>query len=85
MGSMNLDKNTLYPKYVDYLFLAYQGRSDLHIKILDILKVIKPKKIILTHFDNSFPPISKDVNLSKLNDLKEYDILIPEYEKEYKL
>lgn len=85
MGSMNLDENTIYPKNVDYLFLAYQGRSDLHIKIKDVLSIIKPKKVILTHFDNSFPPISKDINLSKLIDLKDYDILIPEHEKEYKL
>ena len=83
LGSMNLDKNTIYPKGVDYLILAYQGRSDLDEKIKDILEILKPKKIILTHFDNSFPPISKDVNLENIKKLN--NVIIPEYEKIIKL
>ena len=63
MGSMNLDKYINYPKNIDYLIIAYQGRSDLDNKINVILKRLKPKKIIITHFDDSFPPISKCVNI----------------------
>ena len=82
MGSMALNKKTVYPKNIDYLVLAYQGRSDLDKKIDSIINTIKPKKIILAHFDNSFPPISSDVDISKL---KYKNIIIPEYEKEIEL
>lgn len=84
MGSMALDKKVMYPKNVDYLFLAYQGRSDLDKKIINIIKIIEPKTIILTHFDNSFPPISKNVNINNLRDIipSNIGLIIPEYEKE---
>ena len=80
MGSMNLDDNIIYPKNMDYLILAYQGRSDLDIKVNAILERLNPKKVILTHFDNSFPPISKNVNLTNVK--KNNKILLPAYEKE---
>ncbi len=83
-GSMALDKKITYPKNVDYLILAYQGRSNLDKKIVNIIKVIKPKNIILTHFDNSFPPISKNVNISNLRNVipSNIGLIIPKYEKE---
>ena len=84
MGSMALDKNTVYPKNIDYLILAYQGRSDLDKKVIDIIDIIKPKNIILSHFDNSFPPISTNVDINKLKKVinKNINLIIPEYEKE---
>ena len=87
MGSMALDKNTIYPKNVDYLILAYQGRSDLDKKIVPIIDKIKPKSIILSHFDNSFPPVSKDVDISGLKNVidKKIKLIIPKYEEEIQL
>lgn len=84
LGSMNLDKNTKYPKNVNYLVLAYQGRSDLDKKVNCIVERIKPKNIILSHFDNSFPPISKDVNITNLENVinKNINIIIPKYDEE---
>ena len=79
MGSMNWDKNITYPKNIDYLILAFQGRSDLNEKVKDILNILKPKHIILSHFDNSFPPISKDVDIRYIRNLK--GVIVPEYEK----
>ena len=83
LGSMNLDKNTKYPKDIDYLILAYQGRSDLDKKVNDIIERINPKNVIISHFDNSFPPISKDVNISNLKNIinKNINIIIPTYDK----
>lgn len=87
MGSMALDKNTTYPKDIDYLILAYQGRSDLDKKIIPIIDNIKPKSIILSHFDNSFPPVSKSVDISNLRNIidKNIKLIIPKYEEEIKL
>ena len=87
MGSMALHDDENYPTYVDYLVLAYQGRSDLDKKIVPILNKIKPKRVIIAHFDNSFPPVSKDVNISNLRKIinKDIKLIIPKYEEEIKL
>lgn len=56
-GSMGI-ADTDYPKDVDLFVLPYQGRSDLLASALPILDRIKPKKVFLNHFDDSFPPFS---------------------------
>ena len=83
MGSMALDEKTTYPKDIDYLILAYQGRSDLDKKINNIINRIKPKNIILSHFDDSFPPISKKVDINSLNYIidKNINLIVPEHDK----
>ena len=83
MGSMALDENTSYPQNIDYLILAYQGRSDLDKKINNVLNVIKPKNLIVAHFDDSFPPVSKKVDLNNLKKVisKNINLIIPEHDK----
>lgn len=84
MGSMSLCDDIKYPSNVDLLILPYQGKSNLLDNALKIIERIKPKKILLTHFDNSFPPLSKKIDynalIKKLD--KKIEIIIPEYEKE---
>ena len=62
MGSLNLDENTEYPKGADLLIMPFQGRSDISTYAMPFIDRLQPKKILLVHFDNSFPPISSDVN-----------------------
>ena len=62
MGSLNLDENTEYPKNADLLVLPFQGRSDLDVYAMDFIKRLEPKKVLLDHFDNSFPPVSSSVD-----------------------
>ena len=57
-GSMGLDKNTDYPKGADLLILPFQGRSDIGKYAMRFIERLQPKKVLLTHFDNSFPPVS---------------------------
>ena len=83
IGSMGINKKTKYPKNIDYLVLAYQGRSDLDKKLDIILKTINPKKVIITHHDNSFPPISSSVDINEIK--KRSYIIIPKYEREITL
>ena len=62
MGSLNLDENTDYPKGMDLLILPFQGRSDINTYAMPFIDRLQPKKVLLDHFDNSFPPISSAVN-----------------------
>ena len=81
MGSMALDSNTNYPTDVDYFILPFQGRTDLNKKVVPIINKIHPKNVILSHFDNSFPPISTDVDISKLNTIiSPVNLIIPKYD-----
>jgi L-ascorbate metabolism protein UlaG (beta-lactamase superfamily) len=62
MGSLNLDENIEYPKGVDLLILPFQGRSDLSTYAIPFIQRLEPKKVLLDHFDDSFPPISSSVD-----------------------
>jgi L-ascorbate metabolism protein UlaG (beta-lactamase superfamily) len=61
LGSLNLDDNTEYPKGVDLLILPFQGRSDINKYAMPFIDRLQPKKILLDHFDDAFPPISANV------------------------
>lgn len=62
MGSLNLDENIVYPTAADYLILPYQGRSDLAAYALGIVRRLKPKAVLLDHYDDSFPPLSAAID-----------------------
>ncbi|MCL2814523.1 MAG: MBL fold metallo-hydrolase [Oscillospiraceae bacterium] len=62
MGSLNLDDNTNYPKSADLLIMPLQGRSDINKYAMRFVERLQPKKIFLNHIDDTFPPISSEVN-----------------------
>lgn len=64
MGSMNLDADTEYPTGADVLILPLQGRSDQDTYALELVKRLKPKSILLDHYDDAFPPLTNDVDTS---------------------
>ena len=51
---------------MDILILPYQGNNDLPARAKEVLARIRPKSVLLSHFDNAFPPMSRDVNLRPL-------------------
>lgn len=61
MGSANLDENTSYPENIDYLFYPFQGRSDINEYSVPLINRLHPSHILLTHYDDAFPPISSRV------------------------
>ena len=61
LGSLNLDFETQYTPGADLLILPFQGRSDLNTYALPIINRLKPVKILLDHFDDTFPPFSSHV------------------------
>lgn len=64
MGSMNLDSNTEYPTGADVLVLPLQGRSDQDTYALGIIERLQPKSVLLDHYDDSFPPLSDNIDTS---------------------
>ena len=66
MGSLNLDDATEYPTGMDLLALPYQGTSDLLTPALAIIERLKPKAVLLDHFDDAFPPGSSAVDTSDI-------------------
>ena len=68
-GSGNIDNNIDYPKNVDLLIFAYQGRTNLASYTIKILKKLQPKNILLNHFDDTFPPITSQINPKRLYSL----------------
>ena len=69
LGSLALDPEETYPKHPDVLILPYQGNNDLPARAREVLSVLQPKSVVLSHFDNAFPPMSRDVDLRPLKKL----------------
>lgn len=61
LGSLGLDENTDYPTGADVLILPFQGRSDLEKYALGIVRRLKPRSVLLDHYDDAFPPISDNI------------------------
>ena len=61
LGSLNLDEQTEYPIGADLLILPFQGRSDISKYALPFIERLQPKKVLLDHFDDTFPPVSSEV------------------------
>ena len=64
MGSMGLDENVDYPTGADVLVFPLQGRSDQDTFGLTLVERLRPKCILLDHYDNAFPPMTDDVDTS---------------------
>lgn len=84
LGSLNLDDSEQYPLEIDLLLLPFQGRSDLCQYTMPFICRFQPKLIYLHHFDDSFPPVSSQVDLKPfLNVMKKEHpgirVIVPEY------
>ena len=65
LGSLNLDSEVEYAPGADLLILPFQGRSDLGSYAMPIVKRLNPGKILLDHFDDTFPPFTTEVNTER--------------------
>lgn len=66
LGSLGLDDGTEYPTGMDLLALPYQGASDLLTPAMKIIEQLKPKAVLLDHFDDAFPPGTSAVDTSDI-------------------
>ena len=71
LGSLALHPDEQYPEGADVLVLPYQGNNDLPSRAREVLMRLKPKSVLLSHFDNAFPPMSRDVNLGPFKRMME--------------
>lgn len=62
LGSLAILEGHAYPHTPDILTIPYQGHSDLLTPALRILGLIRPKAVLLVHFDDAFPPISRTID-----------------------
>lgn len=84
LGSLNLCAGEEYPQDVNVLCLPFQGRSDLLAYTVPLVQKLKPQSIFLHHFDNSFPPISSQIDCTPFTVIvrqlyPEMAVIIPEY------
>ena len=66
MGSMNLRDEITYPTGADVLLLPYNGWEDNFPPAVRTIDRLKPKKVLLHHYDDTFPPVSSPVDLSPI-------------------
>ncbi len=65
MGSAGIVQSENYKKNADCLILPHQGRSDIDEHNEKIVQFLKPKRVLLDHYDNAFPPFSADISVEK--------------------
>ena len=66
LGSIGIDELTRYPKGCDLLILPYQGKRNLVTPALEVINELMPKAILFDHYDDTFPPITKQVSTKSL-------------------
>lgn len=66
LGSMALDDQTAYPEEADVLILPYQGTNQPEKEACRIIERLRPKRVILDHFDDAFPPASEEMDTRRL-------------------
>ncbi len=68
MGSLNLRDDVDYPTGCDVLLLPYNGWEDNFPPAVAAIERLQPKRVLLHHYDDAFPPISMPVDLSPILD-----------------
>lgn len=61
MGSMGMDESVDYPTGADALILPFQGTADPSKTVAPIIEALCPKRILLDHYDDAFPPLSSQI------------------------
>lgn len=64
MGSLNLRDDENYPVGCDMLVLPYNGWADNYPPAVEIIEKLKPGAVLLDHYDNTFPPVTGDIDLN---------------------
>lgn len=82
-GSFREYPDEKYPEDIDLLILANGGSVFVPEKTKGFIKRYHPKKIFVDHFDNAFPPVTREVSVKRLeNTVKknhpEIEFIIPE-------
>ena len=68
MGSLNLRDEPDYPAEPGLLLLPYNGWKDNLPPAVRVIERLRPKKVILTHFDVTFPPLTTPLDITPLQE-----------------
>lgn len=82
LGSLGLDERVSYPTGMDMLILPYQGARQIFEIACQVVEKLKPKAILLDHFDDTFPPLTFHENTEKIKE--HFAGKIPVFEIDYK-
>lgn len=63
MGSLNLAEGVDYPTGSDVLVLPYNGWEDNFPPAVRVVERLRPKRVLLDHYDCAFPPLTTPVDL----------------------
>ena len=66
MGSMNLRGEIEYPVEADLLILPYNGWEDNFPPAVKVIERLKPKRVLLDHYDDTFPPLTMPLDLEPI-------------------
>ena len=81
MGSLNLRDDADYPTNSELLIMAYNGWEDNFPPAVRAIEALKPQKIFLDHFDNTFPPLTEEVNVAPILEKYSGKIQLLEHKK----
>ena len=68
LGSMNIRDEEEYPAGADLLVLPYNGWEDNFPPAVRIIERLQPKRVVLDHYDDTFPPLTMPVDLAPILD-----------------
>lgn len=90
LGSAGMAEDETYSHEPDLLIFPYQGMSRMHRKILPFLDRFRPKSVMIDHFDDAFPPVSKTVRTDRFpaavkKRLPHAEALIPKCNRWYEI
>ena len=66
MGSMNLRDEVEYPVEADLLILPYNGWEDNFAPAVRVIERLKPKRVLLDHYDDTVPPLTMPLDLEPI-------------------
>lgn len=66
MGSLNLRDDADYPVGADLLVLPYNGWEDNEPPAVRTIERLRPKRVVLDHYDDTFPPLTRRLDLSSI-------------------
>ncbi|MBR5438236.1 MAG: MBL fold metallo-hydrolase [Clostridia bacterium] len=70
-GSFREHPDEVYPEDVDLLVLANGGSVFVPEKTRAFIERYRPKKILVDHFDDAFPPLTRNVSVKRLKRMTE--------------
>lgn len=82
-GSFREHPEEVYPENVDLLVLANGGSVFVPEKTKEFIDKYRPKKIFVDHFDDAFPPLTRNVSVKRLCKMTkknhpEIEFIVPE-------